>query len=431
MTVRCIGRRVDHLTLPYRVEYSTSVGEAFGTAQLMARELGVEQSLEPPGSRLRLSIRPSRTSRRIAFRTAELRGAIDLEAYGRRRNLELTFAQSYLATHELHEAFDLADDVAAELGSVTEAALSRIDLCADFAGWDLRVEDHDAWLLPARAGHATFVDLAAGDDAGWASRPGVVRMWAHDRTPDGFALCQGSPISARCYDKRRELAHKRDELSTAIEHACWQAADVVDEEPISRLEIQLRGPLPRELAIVKPRVAAQALDAVWQYFTREWCSLIVPGTNERRSRCDLDPRWEVAQAVVFDHASAPRPRVRIRGAALLAQALGCVRSWQGSMGALESSPVVEVVTMDGEVLEGPKAIAARSDEDNEALVLLLVARLAEALRSYGPRVLVEEHGACKAAQQLWTGNEGTRARFGPVMTRPPRERLAAASGDRP
>lgn len=424
MTVRCVGRRVDHVTAVYRVEYSEAVRAALLDAQLLARELGVEQSLELPGGHLRVSIRPSRTSRRIAWRTVEARGAVDLEAYGKRRNLEVTFAQAFLATHTLAEVFDFADDVAAELGLVNEAALSRLDLAADFAGWDLRVEDHDAWLLPARAGHATFVDLE-GDDVG-LPRPGTVKMWAHERTPDGFALCMGSPISARCYDKRRELAHKRNELSTAIEHEKWQAAGVDVDEPVTRLEVQLRGPLPRELAIAKPRVAAEALDAVWQYFTRTWCTFIVPGTANRRSRCDLDPRWLVAQSVVFDHEATPRPRVRVRGAAMLSQALGCARSWQGTIGTLEPSPFVERVSLDGEVLRGHKGIEASSDADNEQLVILLLARLAEALRLEGPRVLIEQHGATKAAKMLWTGNEGAIARFGPAMTRPPPKRLAAA-----
>ena len=177
----------------------------------------------------------------------------------------------------------------------------RIDLSADFVGFDLASIDPGAWVTPRRVKVKDMGSLAT---------------FSHEGRRTGFMLGK-SAVALRVYDKTEEIqlpenaGDKRDE-----EHARWTAAGWDGSETVVRVEFQVRGDALDQFELRDPSKLLASLDALWCYLTRiradsdtPWVRLIVPGSASRRERCAIDPRWRAVQRVLFDGQQAPRPRV--------------------------------------------------------------------------------------------------------------------------
>ena len=176
----------------------------------------------------------------------------------------------------------------------------RVDLSADFLGFDLASIDPAAWVTPRRVNIKDMGTLATFSHAG-------------ERT--GFMLGK-SAVALRVYDKTEELRKpenagaKRDE-----EHARFRAAGWNGIDPVVRVEFQVRGDALDQFDLRDPGKLLANLDALWCYLTRRrrdqespWVRLIVPGSARRRARCALDPRWAAVQRVLFSGVQAPPAR---------------------------------------------------------------------------------------------------------------------------
>jgi hypothetical protein len=255
------------------------------------------------------------------------------------------------------------------LGPVTEARIRRIDLCVDVAG--ARVEESDTARLVrrARARVVTHRGAVISDEKQDDDTFARVHRAAKDIT--GISVCPGGALMCRMYDKRTELARDGSVLGLekrAAEEARWTRAGWDGEEPILRVEFQIRGTAVKEFGLRDPEAPrdpedgtrivvgqdgygnvayctlVERLDSVWQKCC-EWVRLVTPGVArkgrrsqhaERLSECEDAPLWAVVKGAIFLQGAPRRiaARRRLRGGASSAQAFGCALSVLVSAGQL-------------------------------------------------------------------------------------------------
>jgi hypothetical protein len=224
--VHSLGCRVDWLTIAFAVLIAPSDVDELRTVASTARTKGSGEAEVTIGS-LRASLRRKRRgdlSDRWVFQTGDVRGLVDLTA--REHNVEVTASASFLATHTIDEAVQLLVDVARSFGKVSDCRVRRLDLAADFAGFPLRPELVERWMIPRRGKIGNYQPRREeGDDDTQESPPRRTFLDAVGRVL-GFTICAGGTCMARVYDKTAELEVRRlagyvDK--EAIEHARWSS----------------------------------------------------------------------------------------------------------------------------------------------------------------------------------------------------------------
>lgn len=356
-----LQRRVDWLQVAFRVEPDAAVLSYLTDRAELAAEHGCAEVrlTDPDGRELLLELRRNRIPGRFQLSNADVRVSFDLEAPGRRRDpaapqppdvdvetllpgwtVEVIPRAPYLARVSLADALERCRAVARCFGVSRGERLRRFDLAADFAGWDLRAEEWDKWVhhprctLTAYGGlHCDFGDPEAPATDQTDETDEAERHYVQTRFT-GFSLGKG-PVRMRLYDKTAELEGRGDAAKLELEHGSWTAGGWDGAARVSRLEYQIRGEALDELILRDPSALEGMIDSVWAYLTRRWSRFVLLGTATRRSRCKLDPRWEAAQAVVFEHAASPAPRVRIRGACDFDQLYGSLLSFLLDRGHLQ------------------------------------------------------------------------------------------------
>lgn len=254
-----------------------------------------------------------------------------------------------LARMKYSELLEMFRELLASFGLLVAWRQRRIDLAADVTGWQLAISDGEAFVKPPRAklGHweplAKDLDPdAAGHSDADHERAHVTTYRSEDRAVTGHTVCPGGAIMARIYDKVCELNQPGRFAKRQVEVAIWQAAGWtgrlvetasggfrVEGPPVVRVEFQVRGEALEEMGLRDPLKLASSLDSLWAYCVardagrgKGWLRLVLPDDATRLRRCATDPRWRVLQETIWVERAEPAVRLRRRGLASLAQALG-------------------------------------------------------------------------------------------------------------
>lgn len=155
-----------------------------------------------------------------------------------------------------------------QIGDVCEPAkINRVDLFADFT---------------------STLDLTSLPGSHWVKRCKKRSIHEEGDQVTGVSFGAGNEVSARLYDKTREiLKSRKDYLRPLWAHAGWNAV-----EQVWRLEFQIR----RE-GLPEPMhgSAASALSLtgnLWTYLCEDWLRLAVPSdSDDTRARWPTHPAW--------------------------------------------------------------------------------------------------------------------------------------------
>lgn len=248
--------------------------------------------------------------------------------------LEVRLFAAYLATISPSDAILACRSIGRMFGAWGEQdeRCRRLDLCADFTAFPLNDGDDNSFVTRQRARKTRFKPSREE----LAELPPSRRYSVGDIVT-GIAVCMGSPLMARIYDKTAELEHIASEGRREREQTIWKASGWDGESPVSRVEFQIRGDVLFEFGVRDALdEIPNALDGIWQYASGKWLSLRQKGEATRLCRAPLDVRWEAVTKVVWLDKTPPMERVRRRGGASVEQALGCVVSHLGALGVLES-----------------------------------------------------------------------------------------------
>jgi hypothetical protein len=207
----------------------------------------------------------------------------------------------------------MAYAIASEFGTVEQAQLRRVDLCADFVRFPLAYDDLSGFLTQ-RARKSSFLTTDPKDEGDAYGEAYSVAAREHRKCTNqvtGFSFAPGNALSARVYDKSEELSLPAREIKREIEYDIWRKNGWNGNARVTRIEFQLRSSVLRELHMRNPLELQNALDELWQYGASKWLRLCVLGSATRATNWDLDQRWVGVQAVTFMHQAQPRRRARV------------------------------------------------------------------------------------------------------------------------
>lgn len=171
------------------------------------------------------------------------------------------------------------------LGDIHEAAnVSRIDLHADFV---------------------SNVNMESWGRRAWVTRASSVNAYAVGDQFSGWAIGLGGPIAARLYDKILEV--QKSEKGYLFE--LWKRGGWQFNEPILRLEFEIKREILAQLGPLKLRDVLPNLNGLWSYATTEWLKLTIPSeTDQTRSRWPVHPLWGYLSSIDWETNGGPLTR---------------------------------------------------------------------------------------------------------------------------
>jgi hypothetical protein len=157
------------------------------------------------------------------------------------------------------------DQLERECGAI-ELTASRMDVFADFQGWELSVEDRDRFVCRARR-VVTYED------------DGVM-------TGLQFGQRKSKTLSARIYDKTIEMRRSGAGYWEEIWGPTYRRG-----ETVRRVEFEIGRQGLSAFGIRSPEEAIAAAGSLWMYAT-EWLSLRMPTEDGTRARWPVAAEWD-------------------------------------------------------------------------------------------------------------------------------------------
>jgi hypothetical protein len=168
----------------------------------------------------------------------------------------------------------------------TELSLSvnRVDLFADWQGWELDGTHRERF----------------------ACRAGALRSFEDGGAFTGFEF--GSRTSktfcARIYDKTAEIAHSGADWWPAVWGDAYQSG-----ERVLRVEFEVGRQALGEFGLDSPERVLAGTGDLWSYATGEWLTYRAPGGGVNPSRRPIAPEWRQVQAASLAGAAVGLRRV--------------------------------------------------------------------------------------------------------------------------
>lgn len=150
-------------------------------------------------------------------------------------------------------------------------SVTRLDLFADFQGWDLDVDARHEFLCRAKA----------------------LNTYEEDRTFNGlvFGIRDSGAISARLYDKTIQAS----KVGAGYWPMIWAQHDYDPTQPVLRVEFEVLRDALRQYGLTTPEETLDAAGSLWASLTNTWLTHRVPGTDQTKSRWTISPQWECVQ----------------------------------------------------------------------------------------------------------------------------------------
>jgi len=240
-------------------------------------------------------------------------------------------------------AVDYLGTIIRDLGQVKETKVSRIDLCCDFT---------------------SNIPFGSSDDIAWTSRSNKRNCYTEGGKFTGYVFGQGSPMSARIYDKTRQIRKSKQFYLRDL----WFIEGWDLKQTVWRLEFQIKRQVLVQLGIDSYHDISSRLDALWQYATHNWLRLVCPGIDKTKSRWPNHPFWDQIQNVDFgtDH-TVPLSRQHFRREPLdkyfFVNGLAPITSYMAAKGIKTFEEAGPRLLKDAEKYHASRAVL--SDEDIE------------------------------------------------------------------
>ncbi len=188
--------------------------------------------------------------------------------------------------------------------------VNRVDLFADWQGWELTLDDAARFVCRADARRTYEVGgTLTGFEFG-------------SRTTKTFL--------ARLYDKTADMAAKDNGWWFEV----W-GERYVPGTPVHRLEFEIGRQGLQEFDLNTPAQVFDAAGDLWAYATGQWLTHRSPTDDRTRSRWSLSPQWSSVQGATLSHQAVGLERLRLaRRSRSIEKLLPGLNGYLASMGAL-------------------------------------------------------------------------------------------------
>jgi hypothetical protein len=145
------------------------------------------------------------------------------------------------------------------------------------------------------------VDIGTSEDIGlwnedaWVTRATLIDRHTVDGVFSGWSIGLGADVSARLYDKLREI---QTTSGKTYFFDLWVGAGWFFGDPVKRLEYQFRRGVLAQFGLKSLSDVLNALPGLWTYATKDWTRLVVPNArDETKARWPLHPFWGRVQGI--------------------------------------------------------------------------------------------------------------------------------------
>ena len=185
-------------------------------------------------------------------------------------------------------------------GKIVKNNVSEVHFCSDFIGLDidrLGIQRRERWIMRANKFN-TYYDCNKFSGISLAQTEGELEIPDNDGNyiETGIVLGQGD-IMLRIYDKVFEI--KRNKSKHSLFASVWGKQEY-DEQPVTRVEYQLRKKVLKQFRIRTLEDLYSKINSVWQYCTCHWsryCSGPIDKINRHQDRAEIHEFWQAVQSL--------------------------------------------------------------------------------------------------------------------------------------
>jgi hypothetical protein len=222
-------------------------------------------------------------------------------------------ASAFLWEQGLDVALAKAFDFLATLyGEGITLQVSEVHLCADIAGWELSLDDAQAFITRGhnRTTHVEDRDESGDDDPGdgEAYMTPTFELHMTGRRCTGYEFSTGAAHSCCIYDKTKEITVSRKDWMCAV----WTRNGWDGVARVTRVEFRYKRECLRELGVEEAYDFLDQLPGLWAYSSAQWLRHTLPTEDTNRGRWLLSPFWQAIQDVDFFGHGVPAVRERRR-----------------------------------------------------------------------------------------------------------------------
>jgi hypothetical protein len=216
-------------------------------------------------------------------------------------------SSAFLWQYDPGEALPLLFDFLADFyGTSFTLQVSEVHLCADVAGWELGLQDANAFIS---RGHQRKTHLNAPDDYADAqvrSTLPTIEVNMNGRRCSGYEFSKGAAHSCCIYDKTTEITRSRkDWMKEVWEHNGWDGVSRV-----VRVEFRYKRECLRELGVEEAYDFLDQIPGLWAYSSLQWLRHTVPAHDTNRGRWLTSVIWVAVQTADFFGEGVPAVRER-------------------------------------------------------------------------------------------------------------------------
>jgi len=139
----------------------------------------------------------------------------------------------------------------------------------------------------------TDVNLETIREIEWIRRAKKLHRYWMETTFTGWSIGLGGGISARLYNKTKEIEISHKEYLKSI----WQLKGWSEGQTVWRLEFELKRDFLKQMSVNTLSDLINICNDLWRYCTNDWLRLVIEGDSENRNRWDTHPLWNMLQQV--------------------------------------------------------------------------------------------------------------------------------------
>lgn len=139
----------------------------------------------------------------------------------------------------------------------------------------------------------TDVNLEAIREIEWIRRATRLDRYWMESIFTGWSIGLGGGISARLYNKTKEIETSHKEYLKSI----WQPKGWSEGQTVWRLEFELKRIFLKQMSVNTLTDLIQTCNDLWRYCTNNWLRLVIEGDSESRNRWETHPLWNMLQQV--------------------------------------------------------------------------------------------------------------------------------------
>jgi hypothetical protein len=218
-------------------------------------------------------------------------------------------SSSFLWQYDSGEALSLLwEFLQGFYGSAFTLQVSEVHLCADVAGWELSLDDANAFIS---RGHRRKTHLDMPDDDEADTGVGVDELPAIEVNMDGrrctgFEFSKGAAHSCCIYDKTKEITRSRKEWMREV----WERNGWDSTSRVTRVEFRYTRECLREMGVEEAYDFLDQIPGLWAYSSLQWLRHTVPTGDTNRGRWLTSPFWQAIQQADFFGEGIPAIRDR-------------------------------------------------------------------------------------------------------------------------